>query len=335
MLKNKSFKRIIGCILVGILMCTTIMGCGASSSKGSGGASGAGAKILFLIPDVNDTFRNTLAEAIKAAASQQGVTLDYVETGGSVEFEANQVAGAKAAGYDAIILRPADGSTALQMNVASNGLPIIYVNNQPADEHLTANKYIYVGSNESDAGRYQGEYVLQKLGNPKSLNVIIFQGEAGHSATIARTASVKKALKDGGCNANYVFVDSANWSDVEAREKFAIFMKTGQSVDAIFCNNDTMALGAVEGLKDFGLDYTKIPVTGVDATADGCASILAGEMAFTVLQDAKGQGAAAVQAAAVLGKGGDLSSVEGVSEDKKFVWVPFAPVDKSNAASIN
>ena len=111
-------------------------------------------------------------------------------------------------------------------------------------------------------------------------------------------------------------------------------MKTGQDVDAIFCNNDTMALGAVEGLKEFGLDCSKIPVTGVDATADGCASILAGEMAFTVLQDAKGQASAAVQAASVLGKGGDLSTVEGASEDLKYVWVPFSPVDASNAASI-
>ena len=333
MLKNRSIKKIAGCILTGLMLGASIIGCGASSSGGS--ASGSGAKILFLNTDVNDTFRAALADGIKAAASSQGVTLDYVETGGSAEFEANQVAGAKAAGYDAIILRPADGSTALQMNVASNDLPIIYVNNQPSDDHLTPNKYIYVGSDENDAGRYQAEYVLNKLGNPKSLNVIIFQGETGHSATVARTGSVKKVLKNAGCNANYVFVDTANWSDAEAKEKLGIFMKTGQSVDAIFCNNDTMALGAIEGMKEYGLDFTKIPVTGVDATADGCASILAGEMAFTVLQDAKGQGAAAVQAAAVLGKGGDLGSVEGASEDKKYVFVPFSPVDKSNAASIN
>ena len=333
MRKNKILKRACACILTGIMVASTLIGCGSASSGSSG--SGGGAKILFLVTDTNDTFRATLTAAVQSAAAAQGVTMDTVETGGDAEVELAQVAGAKAAGYDAIILRPGDGSMALQMNVASNGLPIVYINNQPDDSHLKSNQYIYVGSNEMDAGRYQAEYVLQKLGNPKSLNVIIFQGEAGHSATVARTRSVKKGLKDGGCDATYVFVDSANWSDAEAKEKLGIFMKTGQSVDAIFCNNDTMALGAIEGMKEYGLDYTKIPVTGVDATADGCASILAGEMAFTVLQDAKGQGAAAVQAAAVLGTGGDLSSVEGASEDKKYVWVPFTPVDKSNAGSIN
>ncbi len=335
MLKNKNIKKIFACLLTALMLTGMIAGCGSASGGSASGGGGGGGKVLFLVPDINDTFRATLANAIVAAASSSGVTLDMVETGGDAEFEINQVMGAKAAGYSAIILRPIDGNTALQMNVASNDLPIIYVNNQPTDAHLTGNKYIYVGSDEKQAGQYQAEYVLQKLGNPKTLDVIIFEGEIGHSATIARTNSVKKTLKANGCSANYVFVDTANWSDAEAREKFAIFMKTGQNVQAIFCNNDTMALGAIEGLKDFGLDYTQIPVTGVDATADGCASILAGEMAFTVLQDAKGQANAAVQAAIVLGKGGDLSTVEGASEDKKYVWVPFSPVDKSNAASIN
>ena len=335
MFKTKSVKRVLGIVLTGVMTLALLGGCGSASQSAGVGVSGGGAKVLFLITDVNDTFRAALADGIKSAASSKGVSLDYVETGGDIEYEATQIAGAKAAGYDAIILRPADGSTALQMNVASNGLPIIYVNNQPSDGHLTANKYIYVGSDENDAGKYQAEYVLKSLGNPKSLNVIIFEGEPGHSAAIARSASVKKTLKENGCNATYVFDDTANWTDTEAKEKLGIFMKTGQSVDAIFCNNDTMALGAIAGMKEYGLDYTKIPVCGVDATADGCASILAGEMAFTVLQDAKGQGAAAVEAAAVLGKGGDLSSVEGATADKKYVWVPFSPVDKTNAASIN
>jgi inositol transport system substrate-binding protein len=332
MSKNIKIKRMITSLVVAMLIAVSVLGCGSSSSGGTGSAGG---KILFLMTDTNDTFRATLSEAVVAAAKSQGIALDMVETGGDAEFESQQVANAKASGYTAIILRACDAATALQMNGAANGLPIVYVNAQPDDAHLEGGKYIYVGSDEYQAGQYQAEYILKKLGNPKTLDVMIFEGEIGHSATINRTKSVKQILKKGGCDANYVFVDTANWSDTEAKEKFGIFMKTGQNVDVIFCNNDTMALGAVEGLKEFGLDCSKIPVCGVDATADGCASILAGEMSFTVLQDAKGQGAAAVSAAAVMGSGGDLSTVEGASEDLKYVWVPFAPVDISNAASIN
>ena len=93
-----------------------------------------------------------------------------------------------------------------------------------------------------------------------------------------------------------------------------------------------MALGACKALKDQGMDPASIPVTGVDATADGCASIAAGEMAFTVFQDADGQGKAAVAAAAALGKGKTVSAVKGATEDGMFVWVPFVPVDASNVS---
>ncbi len=326
-MKKNLFIRLLSIAAVAVLTISALAGCGSGSSSGSGG----GGKVLWLVTDVNDTFRKSLSDYIMSQAGKQGVTVDMVESGGSLDTELEQISGAKSKGYSAIICCPADNSTALQLNVASNDLPIIYVNNKPGEDHLTADKYLYVGSDEKQAGQYQAEYVVSKLGKG-SMNVIIFEGEKGHSATINRTSAVKKTLKANGVNANYVFVDYANWTDTEAAEKFAVFMKTGQSVDAIFCNNDTMALGAVQALKDFGLDYTKIPVCGVDATADGCASIAAGEMAFTVLQSAEGQAAKAVEAAKVLGSGGTLDGIEGASDDHKYIWVDFEPVDKSNVS---
>ncbi|WP_029320449.1 substrate-binding domain-containing protein [Butyrivibrio sp. AE3004] len=328
-MKKNIFSKIISIAAVCMLTIGTLSGCGKGASSSSSG--GSGGKILWIITDVDDTFRKNLSDNIVSQASAQGVSLDMVETGGDLETEVDLITSAKSKGYSAIICRPSDNSTALQLNVASNDIPIIYVNNQPADEHLTADKYIYVGSYERQAGQYQAEYVIKKLGKG-AMNVIIFEGEKGHSATINRTAGVKKTLKENGVNANYVFVDYANWSDQEAAERFSVFMKTGQTVDAIFCNNDTMALGAVEALKEFGLDYSNIPVCGVDATADGCASIAAGEMAFTVLQSAEGQAAKAVEAAKILGSGGTLKDVEGTTKDHKYIWVDFEPVDKSNVS---
>ncbi|WP_026652351.1 substrate-binding domain-containing protein [Butyrivibrio proteoclasticus] len=322
-------KKITALLMIALLTVLTLGGCKSGSS---GASTGSGGKILCLCTDLSDTFLGTLFGAMKTHASSLGATVDIVETGGSVEEQANQVAAAKAAGYTAIIMRLADASTALQMNVASNDIPIIYVNSQPSDEHLTANKYIFAGSSEEQAGQYQAEYVLSKLGNPKSLNVIIFEGEPGHAGTIGRTKAVKETLKASGCTANYVFVDYANWSADTAAYKLGIFMKTGQSVDAIFCNNDNMAIGAIEGMKKYGLDYTKIPVCGVDATTDGCASIEAGEMAFTVLQDADGQALAAVQAAVALGNGGTIEGIEYAESDGKYIYVPFTPVTASNVS---
>ena len=329
-MKKNLFIKILSVAAVALLTISTIAGCAKGSSSSSGGG-GTSVKVLWMITDTDDTFRKTLSDAIVSQASAMGVSLDMIETAGSLDTELELISTAKSKGYSAIICRCADNETALQLNVTAGDIPIIYVNNQPSDDHLTGDRFIYVGSDEQQSGQYQAEYVISKLGKG-NMNVIIFEGERGHSATINRTQAVKKTLKANGVNANYVFVDFANWSDTEAEKEFDIFMKTGQSVDVIFCNNDTMALGAIQGLKNYGLDYTKIPVCGVDATADGCASISAGEMAFTVLQNAEGQAAKAVEAAKVLGSGGNLSNVEGASADHKYIWVDFEPVDKSNVS---
>ncbi len=327
-MNNQWMKRAAGAALTAVVTVGMLAGCGSAS----GSASAGGGKILYTVCDNDDTFRAKLSDGIAAAAKDAGVTVDTKLCGSAVQDQVNDVASAKANGYSAIIVRATDASTALQLEVAADGLPIVFVNNMPDKSRLTANKYIYAGSDEEQAGQYQAQYVLKKLGNPKTMNVVILEGEKGHSGTIGRTSAVKNTLKDAGVDAQYVFVDYANWTDTEAEAKLNLFFKTGQKCDAIFCNNDTMALGAVKALKDQGIDPASIPVTGVDATSDGCASIAAGEMAFTVLQDAAGQGAAAVKAAAALGNGGTISSIDGATADGKYIWVPFVPVDSSNVS---
>jgi len=323
-------KKIIATALVSILTMSLLSGCSSSSATTS---SGSGIKVLYTVCDVDDTFRANLTDGIIAAAKSAGITLDVSYCGSLVDDQATDVANAKSNGYDAIIVRLTDASTALQMEVTSNDLPIVFVNNQPDDEYLKADKYIYVGSEEEEAGELQVEYVMSKLGNPSSLNVIIFEGEKGHSGTIGRTTAVKNTLKDKGVDVNYVFVDFATWSDTIAAEKMNVFFKTGQPYDAIFCNNDTMALGVCQALKDNGIDPSSVPVTGVDATSDGCASIAAGEMSFTVLQDADGQAQKAVEAIIKMANGQSISDVDGATEDKKYIWVPFSPVDASNVSN--
>ena len=322
-------KKIIASVAVCILVIGSLVSCGNKASSSSSGGGG-GKKILYIITDF-DTFRQKLSDAVLAAGKEQGADITMVETGYSVETQVDLVMNAKSQGYDAIIIRLADAETALQMNTASNGIPIVYLNSEPSEEYLDSNQNVFVGSEEKVAGQYQAEYVINKLGK-KSMNIIIFEGEKGHSGTIGRTNGVRETMIANGIDANIVFMDYANWSTEETEKRFDIFMKTGQSVDAVFCNNDNMALGAINAMKKYGLDYTTIPVCGVDAIEAGCESILAGEMAYTVLQDADLQASRAVEAAIALGGGGTLDNIEGVSEDGKYIWVPFLPVDKSNAS---
>ena len=327
---NRLFKcRILACIMICILATGLLSGCGKSS--GENGSSGNG-KILFVITDVNDSFRGSLADAIMASAKERGLDIDYQESGDSVDVQKELIEQAAQNGYSGCICRLADANTALQMEVAAGDMPIVFVNNDPTSELLKDSKYVYIGSPEEDAGKYEAEYVWDKLGKPSSVNLVMMKGEKGHSATEGRTKAAINYFRDNGVEVNLVFSDYANWTDENAYKYMGILSSVGGKYDAVICNNDTMALGVVKYMQDNGISTKDIPVCGVDATADGCASIAAGGMQFTVLQSAEGQGAKAVEAIQTMSKGGSVKDIAGATEDGKYIWVDFEKVDASNVA---
>ena len=325
-MKKSLIKKITAFVGVFAMSLGLLSGCGSSS-----GSASKGGKIMIIGTDTDDAYRKLLIDAIKSEGESAGVTIDDQECGNDVEKQAEAARKAVSGGYSAIICRLADASTAPQIELAAGDLPVIYVNNQPDDSALKADKYVYVASNEEDCGRMQAEYVRKKV-NKKEMNIIILEGEKGHSATIQRTEANKNTFKREGVTVHILFQDYCNWTDTEARHKLDLFFKTNQSVDAILCNNDTMALGAVQALEDNGLDPSQIPVTGVDATADGCKSISEGKMGFTAFQNAKGQAKKAVEVASALGNGKSIKGIKGVTKDLKYGYVPFEAVDSSNVS---
>ncbi len=319
-------KKIIGFVIMTMVTAASVSGC-------AGNSAGGGKKMLFCTYDLTDTFNAMLADGVSKAGSNAGISVDVYDGEASVTDQVNKVKKAKSEGYSAVIIRPVDASTALQIEVAAGDLPVVFINSQPDDSVLKKDKYVFAGSTETEAGELQAQWVLKKLNNPKSLNVVILKGEPGHAGTIGRTKAVKYTLKDAGVDANYVFVDYANWDTAKAASKIKTFLKTDQPYDVFFCNNDGMALGVIEALKNAGINPADVPICGVDATADGCAAIKAGEMSFTAMQNAEGQATAAIKAAMAMTKGQSITSLEGASSDGKYILVPFESVDSSNVSN--
>lgn len=314
----KRWKVIILCML---LICLS----GCSSSQMS--SKNKEIKILFSVSQ-GDTFRNVLAQAAKETAESMGATIDIFDEQGVLEQQVDHIKNAKAQGYDVIVCGPINVDTALELEALAGDLPIIFFNSCPDESRLQGDKYMYVGSDEGYAGQYQGEYILEKFKDKDEINVVILKGERGHSATGGRTDGLKDVLASSGKKINYVFEDFGNWSQEEAYSLFNVFLKTKQDCDIVACNNDSMALGVIDALKE--AKKTGVTVIGVDATLDGCKAIENGDMAFTVYQSAKGQGEAAVQTAIALVTKGSAAELQGVTKDRKYVWVDFEKVGPEN-----
>ena len=312
------------------LTVTSLTGCGLTGTSGSGAG---GMKFLFVCNDVEgDDFLTLLSNATVAAGSENGVTVDTAYSNNSVEEQMQQIADAKSGGYSAIICRLTDVSTALQAEVAADGLPIIFVNSSPDDDRLEASKYVYVGSPEDTAGQLQAEAVWNALGKPSSVKAVMMMGESIHPAAIARTQGVADYFEDNGVKVEYVFKDYADWSDTKAHDYFQTFLGTKKEYDCVFCNNDSMAVGVISCMEENKIDPSTIPVAGSDGTAAGCQLIADGKMLYSGFQSAEGQGTKAIESAIAIVRSGSIKKVEGAADDHKYVWVPYEAITKDNVS---
>ena len=271
-----------------------------------------------------DQFISTLEQGILAAAEAAGVTVDSQEANNDTQKQAEQVRTFAAKGYDVMIVNLVDTSTAETIIAEAGGIPIIFVNRRPADSVLVEGKYAYVGSQEWDAGKMQAEFLAKYFaGRTDPINYVLFMGQLGLENTQQRTESVKTELTNAGFTLNKVFEDTGKWDRATAMDMMQTFLGTGAKFDCVICNNDEMALGVIEALKAGGVDLTKVPVVGIDATDMACESVKNGEMEMTVFQDAAGQGAKCIEFAKLAAEG---------TLTEQFGWVPFQPVTVDNVA---
>lgn len=295
---------------------------------------------ITLVMANKDEFRSSLDQASKAAATAQGVNyFTSVDCGEDQDRVNDAVKAAAEGGASAIIVNLADDTRAAEVVEAAGDVPIVFVNRTPQDTSVLDDTHIYVGSDESTSGVMQGELLADALKEEgkDTINYIMLQGTAGLDHTIRRSDGVLQALKDAGITANAAAdpVD-CGYDRQTAMDTVSTMIANGldmSTVDVIISNNDAMALGAIEALRQADVDPTTIDIVGIDATNAGLQALVDGTMTATVYQSAVGQGYASVRAAINLANGDDV--MDGIDYEKvdNNIIIPFekvTPDDVSN-----
>ncbi|EDT76268.1 sugar ABC transporter substrate-binding protein [Clostridium butyricum] len=318
-------KKLLSLLMVFVLMFTAL-GC---SKKGSQGTSIGNTKVFASIAD-EDKFKQTIVSGMESYADENNVELDVAIAHNNVETQVQQIKDAKTKGYDAIVCILVESDTAQQIINAAGDIPVIFTNVEPDSGRLKSDKYIYVGSDENEAAKYTFESLKEYFKDKKSFNAVLFEGSMDSKSASVRTESLKSQLKKNGFDVNYVFQDDAGWDREKAKKMFEAFLKLNVSYDCIISNNDEMALGVIDAMEENGIDPSKVPILGLDATQEACKAISNGKMSFSIKQSGEGQGESVIKAAQALKNGDKISKIENGDSSGKYIWYPYSKVDKSN-----
>ncbi|SLN29108.1 sugar ABC transporter substrate-binding protein [Roseisalinus antarcticus] len=276
----------------------------------------------------DDNFLTVLRNGmIETADGMDGVDIQVEDAQNDVARQLDQINNFIASGVDAIIVNAVDTSATQAMSAAaeSAGVPLVYVNREPINVDELPDNQAFVASNEIESGTlaaFEGCKMLRAAGYAGGADIYILMGELSNQAAVQRTKDFHDVISMDMCSfINIVDEQTANWSRDEATDLMTNWLSSGDEFQAVFANNDEMAIGAIQALKASGVAMDDVIVTGVDATQDALVSMSQGELDVTVFQDAAGQGTGALNAALALAAGEEV--------DQK-VYIPFILVTPDN-----
>ena len=205
---------------------------------------------------------------------------------------------------DVLIINPVNSSSAATITdkVVEAGIPLVYINREPdADEEARWEEnnwnVTYVGCDARQSGTFQGELIadlgldaIDKNGNGK-VDYIMIEGDPENVDAQYRTEFSVKALEDAGLEVNELDDQVGNWDQATAQQLVANSLSQyGNDVEVVFCNNDAMALGALQAIDAAGRKVNEdIYLVGVDALTEAVQDITEGKMTGTVFNDYMGQ----------------------------------------------
>ena len=362
-------KKVLAFMLAAMMMASVAVGCGndsnTSSTESTGtdstastdnneepseaGTDASDVSIGSCVYKFDDTFMTGVRNTMTARAEELGAKIDIVDSQNKQPTQNEQVDTFITKGVNALIVNPVDLTAAgpIITKAKDADLPIVLQNRQPSEEDMNSyDQAWYVGCKAEQSGTMSGEIIADyftahpeadKNGDGK-VQYVMIQGEPGHQDATLRSEYAPKAIEEAGFGVEQLAADTAMWDKVKATDLMAAFISSQgiDKIEAVLCNNDDMALGAIEALKAEGYnsgDESKyIPVVGVDATAPALEAMKDGSLLGTVLNDSTSQGNASVNIAVAAAQGKEITE-ENIGypvTDDKYVWVDYVKVTQDN-----
>jgi D-xylose transport system substrate-binding protein len=282
---SRTVTRFLMTILIVAMLLTSLAGC-----KGSGKT-----KVGLSFSDFATERWKIEDDMMTKLLEEKGYEVISQEAAHDVKLQNDQIDNMVTQGVKALIIIAEDGDAAATAvtNAAKKGVIVIAYDRLIKSPDISA----YISFNNVEVGRQQALGVMAAIdaenwdvaakgparvvkmgGSPTDNNAILVRQGQDSVLDPLEAAGKIEIVADQ-------WVD--NWDAKNALTLMEnILTATGNDIDAVVASNDGTALGALQAMKAQGL-AGKVPISGQDATADGCNSIVKGELTVSVFKDTR------------------------------------------------
>jgi D-xylose transport system substrate-binding protein len=234
------------------------------------------------------------ADLMTKLLKDKGYDVIVAEANHDVKLQNDQIDNMVTQGAKGLIVIAEDGAAAATAvdKAAKSGVKVL------AYDRLikSANTAAYLSFNNVDVGKAEADGVMKALGLPGSTTwtadnpaKIVMSGGSptDNNAVLVRQGQMEivQPFIDQGVAKIVADQWVDNWDPTTAEKMMENILTAQQNkIDAVVASNDGTALGELQAMKAQGL-AGKVPISGQDATADGCNSIVKGEQTVTVFKD--------------------------------------------------
>lgn len=309
----------------------------------AGNADLADKKVGVCIYQFSDNFMTLFRTELQNYLVSLGFSADNITISDGANDQATQTGQIDnfiTQGVDVLIINPVNSSSAetITDKVVAADIPLVYINREPDEDEQKrwadgGWNVTYVGCDARQSGTFQGELIgdlgldtIDKNGNGK-IDYIMVEGDPENIDAQYRTEFSVKALEDAGFEVNCLTDQVGNWAQDQAQQIVANALgQYGNDVEVVFCNNDAMALGALQAIDAAGRKVGEdIYLVGVDALSEALENVLNGTMTGTVFNDHFSQSHSAADAA--------VNYLTGAGNEH-YIGCDYVKVTKDNAQEI-
>ena len=251
--------------------------------------------LALVISTLNNPFFVTMKEGAEQKAAELGYNLIVLDSQNDPAKELANVEDLNVRGAKVLMINPTDSDAVANAIRLANraGLPVLTLDRAASRGEVVS----HIASDNVAGGKMAGDFIAERLGH--DARVIQLEGIAGTSAARERGQGFAQAVTEHGFS--LMASQPADFDRTKGLNVMENLLTGNPDVQAVFAQNDEMALGALRALQ--AANKKEVLIVGFDGTEDGIKAVEGGRLAATIAQQPDAIGAIAVETADKVLKG--------------------------------